>query len=266
MSSGQLQKCVLWAVISVITLAGCGTETATPVALVPSVMPKLLATVYISPTPNQSEREATREASTAVPTTPPIAPTPQPTAYVGVFLGEAQSEDTGPVIDPQLLSNLPVTATSSFDAALCSIPPDGKLGTAWATDVVAVSRLGCPIEYMVSFKGSLQIFERGVMYWRPTGEIWAVAPAEKRYWYVPIPPPPPPDIVIPPDGLRTPVQAFGAVWSSVPGVRDSIGFAQTDEQQASLATQRFAGGTLLSDASSGQVFILYADSTLAGPY
>jgi len=52
----------------------------------------------------------------------------------------------------------------------------------------------------------------------------------------------------------------------VPGVRDAIGFAQTDEQQASLATQRFAGGTLLSDASSGQVFVLYADSTLAGPY
>ena len=215
---------------------------------------------------SQVERDATRGASTAVPTDPPAAPTPQPTAYVGMFLGEAQPEDSGPVINPTLLSNLPVTPTSSFVEGRCSIPPDTKLGTTWATDAAVVSRLGCPIEYLVSFNGSLQIFERGVMYWRPTGEIWAVAPGEGRYWYVPVAPPPLPEPVVAPNGLRAPVLGFGGVWGSVPGVRDGIGFAQTDEQQASLATQRFEGGTLLVDASSGQVFVLYADSTLAGPY
>jgi hypothetical protein len=248
-------------------VAACGTETPTPVALVPSVMPKLLATVAISPTPNQSEMEGTRVASPATATVPPLAPTQQPTAYIGVFLGEAQPDDGGPVIDPALLNNAPATATSSFDASACpTIPVDPKLGTAWTADALAVQRMGCPIEYMVEFKGSLQIFERGVMYWRPTGEVWAVAPGLERYWYAPVAPPPPPVVEAAPNGLKVPSQGFGGVWSSIEGVKDAIGYAQTDEQQASLATQRFTGGTLLLDASSGQVFVFYADSTLAGPF
>jgi hypothetical protein len=253
--------------ITLFLLSACGTETPTPVALVPSVMPKLLATVEISPTPNQAEQEATRGASPPTATNAPIAPTEQPTAYVGVFLGEAQGEDGGPVIEPSLLNNQPATATSSFNASLCSaIPPDEKLGTAWTADAAVVSRLGCPIEYMASYKGSLQIFERGVMYWRPTGEIWAVAPGDKRYWYVPVPPPPPPVMDAAPNGLRVPALGFGGVWSSIEGVKAAIGYAQTDEQQASLATQRFQGGTILVDFSSGQVFVFYSDSTLAGPF
>jgi hypothetical protein len=252
----------IYAAWIVLILAACGTETPTPVALVPSVMPKLLATVEISPTPNQSEQEATRGASPPTATPPPIAP-----AYIGVFLGEAQGEDGGPVIDPALFSNLPATATSSFDSVACpTIPPDPKLGTTWTADAVVVGRMGCPIEYMVSFTGSLEIFERGVMYWRPTGEIWAVAPAEERYWYVPTAPPPPPLVEAAPNGLRVPALGFGGVWSSVPGVKEAIGYAQTDEEQALLATQRFQGGTILADFSSGQVFIFYGDSTLAGPF
>ena len=255
------------ALVICLILAACGTETPTPAALVPSVMPKLLATVEISPTPNQAEQEATRGASPPTATIAPIVPTEQPTAYVGVFLGEAQGEDGGPVIEPALLNNQPATATSSFNASLCSaIPPDAKLGTAWTDDTVVVQRLGCPIEFMASYKGSLQIFERGVMYWRPTGEIWAVAPGDQRYWYVPLAPPPPPVMEAAPNGLRVPALGFGGVWSSVPGVKDAIGYAQTDEQQASLASQRFQGGTILVDFSSGQVFVFYADSTLAGPF
>jgi hypothetical protein len=249
-----------------VLLAACGTPTPTQVALAPSVMPKLLATVYISPTPNQAEQEATRGASPPTETPPPLVSSPQPTPYIGVFLGEAQNDDGGPVIDPSLLNNLPTTPTSSFDGSACTIPPDAKLGTTWTTDSLAVSRLGCPIEYMASYKGTLRIFERGVMYWRPTGEIWAVSPAAGRYWYAPTPLPPPPTLAVPPPGLRTPSQNFSAVWSSVPGVQDALGFAQTDEQEADLATQRFSGGTLLLDSSSGQVFVLFGDSTLGGPF
>lgn len=247
-------------------LAACGTETPTSVALVPSVMPKLLATVYISPTPNESQQEATREASTAVPTAPPVASSPQPTAYVGVFLGEAQPEEGGPVMDPALLNNLPLTPTSAFDSARCSIQPDVKLGTAWTANGAALVGMGCPIEFMASYTGALQIFERGVMYRRPTGEIWAFAPADERYWYVPIAPPPSPEIIPPPAGLRQPAEGFRSVWQSVPGVRDAIGFAQTEEQEALLLSQRFEGGSILLDSSSGQAFVLFADSTLAGPY
>jgi hypothetical protein len=255
-----------YALLTTLFLAACGTETPTPVAMLPSVMPKLLATVFISPTPNQSQQEATREASTAIPTAPPVAPSQQPTAYIGVFLGEAQPDDGGPVIDPALLDNAAVTPTSSFDSVRCTIQPDVKLGTAWTADGAALVGLGCPLEFMASYDGSLQIFERGVMYSRPTGEIWAFAPGDERYWYVPIAPPPSPEIIPPPDGLRQASELFRAVWQSVPGVRDAIGFAQTDQQQGLLLSQRFEGGSILLDSSSGQAFVLFADSTLGGPY
>ena len=77
---------------------------------------------------------------------------------------------------------------------------------------------------------------------------------------------PPPVVEAAPNGLRVPALGFGGVWSSIEGVKAAIGYAQTDEQQASLATQRFQGGTILVDFSSGQVFVFYGDSTLAGPF
>jgi uncharacterized protein with LGFP repeats len=62
------------------------------------------------------------------------------------------------------------------------------------------------------------------------------------------------------------VLGFGAVWRGIDGVQIALGFATTDEQESQISLQRFQGGALLSDRSSGQVFVLYSDSTLAGPY
>lgn len=72
-------------------LGGGGDATATPITPI-----KLLATVFISPTPNASEREATRLAQPVMTSTPVPTRTPQATVYVGVFLGAA---DTGAVLD-----------------------------------------------------------------------------------------------------------------------------------------------------------------------
>lgn len=74
----------------IVTLAACsssggGEPTATPVTPV-----KLLATVYISPTPNAGEREATRLAQPVMTATPAPTRTPQATVYVGIFLGAGE--------------------------------------------------------------------------------------------------------------------------------------------------------------------------------
>lgn len=79
-------------VLVLIALAACssgedGTPTPTPVTPV-----KLLATVYIAPTPNAGEREATRLAQPVMTPTPIPTQTPAATVYVGTFLGAA---DTG---------------------------------------------------------------------------------------------------------------------------------------------------------------------------
>jgi hypothetical protein len=249
-----------------VVLAGCGQATVTPEVLTPASMPKVLATVFISPTPNSAEAQATLGAITATPTIPAATASSQPTAYVGVFLGEVEPEEGGIPFTNSTQVALGGLPTLDAPAAACSIPIDEVFGTTWLDDPSVRERIGCPIENAALSIGTLQIFERGVMYWRSTGEIWAISPGNGRYWYVASAPPVPPGEISAPEGLRAPVLGFGAVWRGVEGVRDALGFATTDEEQAEITLQRFQGGALLADRSSGQVFVLFADSTAAGPY
>ena len=73
-------------------------------------------------------------------------------------------------------------------------------------------------------------------------------------------------MVTPPEGLKIPLLGFGAVWFGVDGVRDTLGFARTDEQPVKLAFQRFEGGTLFKDISSDSVFVLLPDGRAFGPF
>jgi len=252
-----------------LLLAACGTsEVVRPPTLTPpGVMPKLLATVFVSPTPNADEMQATLVANPPTATVF-VAPTATATPYVGVFLGEAEAAgDGGPVIPPALLDAptpvIPVVATNLVE---CPAVRDAMFGTRWYEDVELANRLGCPIEGTASFDGTLQIFERGVMYFRPTGEIWAIAPAMSRYWYAENAPAVQPGDILVPEGMMAPSLGFGAVWRGLPGVQDALGFARTPEGSVKLTIQRFQNGTLLGDGSSGQVFVLMADGQSYGPY
>lgn len=262
----HLERRLLYIALSACVLAAC-TAAPTPTAesLIPAAQPKLLATVFISPTPDSLQQAATRGASTATPTVLPVSDTPQATPYIGVFLGEANPDAGEPNYDVTLASPLSLP-TLDAPAAACSIPPDESYGTGWTAAPNVTTNLGCPIEAAASFDGTMQIFERGVMYFRPTGEIWAVAPGAARYWYVTAAPPVEVGEIIAPEGLRAPVLGFGAVWRGVEGVEAALGFARTGEEAAQITLQRFQGGSLLRDRASGQVFILYADGTLSGPY
>lgn len=269
---GRRVKSVLWSLVQgvmIMLLIGACTSNAPTEATFtpPAVQAKILVTVALSPTPNAEQQQALAAANPPT-ATPIVVPTATATPYVGVFLGEVDTgADGGAVIPPALLG----AATSSVSVTLvsglvCPAQADAMFGTRWAENVDVSTALGCPIESGASHTGTLQLFERGVMYFIPTGEIWAIAPALSRMWYAPNAPPVQPGDIVVPEGMMAPSLGFGAVWRGLPGVQDSLGFARTAEEGTKIVTQKFQNGILLSDGGSGQVFVLLADGRAFGPY
>lgn len=264
----------LCAMLLIFTLTACGgSASATPTASIVnlSAQVKPLATVYMSPTPNAQEQQATQLAIRPSATRQAIAPTPTATAYVGVFLGEAD-QSIESVLDaplPPPTPTLPAELVTPSPAP-CPFETDPVFGTNWRADVRVEQVLGCAVEAPVQFLGNVQIFERGVMYWRgDTNEIWALAQSPLgvgQYWYVPSAGQVDNVDIPAPEGLIVPVRGFGDVWRNVPGIRDALGFARTQEQPATLHTQRFSGGRLILDTTAGQVWALYNSGEVLGPY
>ena len=255
-----------------LLIAACDQATATPSVLeTPRVAAKQLATVFMSPTPNDVEREATRRASSPTPTRMPPTSAPTATAYVGVFLGavENQGEDFD-VINPDVFANLPTPENIPTPGPVCEIAPEAEYGELWSENDLVRRVMGCPIQISFGFNGNIQIFENGVMYWREeTGEIWAIEPSgfdRGRYWHVEEPPSLTTDEFTAPEGLRVPIRGFGGVWKGVSGVREALGFAQTGEERVALGMQRFDGGTILFDRTAGQLFALAVNGDAYGPF
>jgi len=255
-----LKMAILLALATV--LAACGAEPSpTPVALAPTNAPKLLATVYMSPTPNPAEQQATRLASRPTTAPPTATATATPTVYIGTFLGEAASLDDV----SSIAAVVSLEATSARPAALpdrlsiCPMPPDERFGTNWRTATDLVSSIGCPADIAVPYSGRAQVFERGVMYLTPDGELWAIAsggPGEGRFWYAAGAPQTNGEPGAPPPGLNPPAPRFLPYWQGLPELQDAMGWARTAERGNDFVIQLFQNGTLLLDASAGQVFIL----------
>jgi hypothetical protein len=257
----------LWVLcVSVVQiLAACQPATLTSEAL-PAVQAKLLATVAMSPTPNDAEQQATRLANRPTETVPTGTPAPSPTVYVGVFLDGSNGQIDDIPYNLTLAPLNPIVQPTE-----CPIPIDDIFGTTWTQNFNAQQALGCPVEVVIPFDGTVQVFERGVMYYQPNGIIWAIAPGGAlggKYWASEqqLPPIAESDQAVPPEGLFVPALGFGAFWYGVAGVRETIGFAQTQEQSANISYQRFEGGTLLADGSSGQVFVMVGGDKVFGPY
>ena len=140
----------------------------------------------------------------------------RPTAYIGVFVGDAGGVDSGiGVSDPSQFEGTQVADLPTLGSPGCVYPVDPIYGTTWTTNTSAVADLGCAGEPSTPYVGTQQIFEHGVMYWIPSGEIWSVAPSggiDGRFWYVLQAPPDEGWTVPAPEGLRMPEQGFGAVW------------------------------------------------------
>lgn len=262
-----------YVLLYLLFLTGCvAAPTSTPDPLGGVAEIKLLATVFLSPTPADSERQATQAAVALLPT--PIIATaiPSPTPYIGIFLGE--SGNTGaaqPVFDGARFVTPELVNVAATPAVSCEFAPDTRFGGAWSNEPVVAAALGCAGETAARYDGSAQLFERGVMLFIPSGELWAIAPGVPtgRYWYVPQAPPTVASSVSAPEGLRVPQLGFGAFWEGVAGVRDALGFARSEETGTSLIVQRFTGGTLIFDESVGQTFAILGSGgggTAYGPY
>jgi len=261
-------------ILLALCLGACQTTpSATPDPFAGVVEAKLLATVGLTATPGEAARQATEAAIAQQPDIIRATPVPSPTSYIGVFLGEiGDSVAPQPALDSAVFVTAAPLTAATVTAQSCTIVPDVRFGTTWQVETAVTTALGCAGEPAVSFEGTTQVFENGFMVFIPGGEIWAIAPQvpSGRYWYAAQTPPPPAEDIVAPEGLRVPTLGFGAVWASLPGVRQALGFARTDESAASVIVQRFIGGTLMFDASAGQTFALLSNNqvqgTVYGPY
>ncbi len=248
--------------LMVLLLTACNALPA-PTPTPPSVAngAKRLATVYVSPTPDAAQQQATRLAASPTPALV-TSPSPTPTVYVGVFLGSSAA--SAPFIDNTIGS---VDITPTRPPVRCALEADEVLGDRWRTEPLVTRGLGCPIEGLFPFDGSRQTFENGVMYGRPDGPTWAIAPGEPGvYWFVEAPPEAPEVDVSAPPGLIVPSENFGALWRFRPEIQQALGFARLPIFEATLGFQRFEGGTLFLEAETGQVFALMTEGLVYGPY
>lgn len=268
---GRLILLVIIVGLSLFLAACSPSTTPTPIVIESLAQPKQLATVYMSPTPDEAQRQATRLAFQPSSTPPPTSGVPTATVYIGVFLGEAASLDNVAMMATSAVGT-EVERTPLPRFANCPMPPDDRLQGSWRDDSAATRDLGCPAAEAIPYDGVTQIFERGVMYTNPDGAIWALAlrPDEpSQYWRIEGATPYQSIDVVPPPNLQVPAVAFGALWMGVPGVRDALGFAQTEAADANFVVQLFQGGSLLHDTEAGQTFVLVGPDdmgTVYGPY
>lgn len=245
-------------------LAGCGAPT--PAAATPVSIVKALATVYLSPTPNAEARAATRAAASPTPAPPTPTPIPSPTAYVGVFIGRAERELAFQSFSQPILGSIGVEPTAN--AAACRIPISAAVLRLWQSNRTLNDKLGCPIQQDFGFFGSLQVFERGVMYAQPEiNAVWAIVPQATvgRFFYMESPP----AVTLSeraPAPLLAPQGNFASVWAIVPDLRQRLGYAIAPEVRAAINLQRFDSGLFLMDLTSGQAFALIIDGTAYGPF
>jgi hypothetical protein len=256
--------------LSLLTLTACTGET-TP-SPTPQAISMEIATVYISPTPNEDEAAATRALVTVTSLPPTATVIPTETPYIGRFIGEAQLEADfveilTPIFAPALVDAQP---TANADRCIAN-PIDTPYLIAWRTNPTVSERMGCPIQGGFGIFGESQVFENGVMYFYPElNAVWAIrVPAganRGEYDYLENAPEGSTIGMQPPVGLLVPGAAFGNMWLGVPGLREEMGFARTDAQTVPMGMQRFENGTFLLDASAGQVYALVTDRTVLGPF
>lgn len=143
----------------------------------------------------------------------------------------------------------------------------------WNNNPTVARRLGCPTDIERGGGNTLieQRFESGSMIsFLPIGDIYVLIGFTRGEWQrFPYPPPLPPDTPAtptPPAELQTPVDIFGIIWATNPGVRQNLGFALRP-QSATIegAYQPFTGGVMIySSEGLGRgktIYVLYDDGT-----
>lgn len=263
----------------VLLLAACGGDDPAPsgdppVLTGPESMPKQLATIVLTdtPTPVLAGGEVV-DLSQPTATPEPPRPTATLTPYVGIFLGAASGEEGEPpptvapfVVNPGA-GGAPVASGPIGSAAgSCSMAVAAPFTSAYAGNVQ--QRLGCPVGGGGQVQLVMQPFERGVMFWRDTRQIYVLA-HNGQFWQIPdgwqegMPADDP--ALAPPGGLVQPVRGFGLAWRSNGAVRDALGWGTQPETPASGTWQDFERGAMFT-APDGHVYAVYtAEGQHSGP-
>lgn len=252
-------------------------------------LPKALATVPHTPTLDPTLAQATREARTPTPNVTPSA-TSTATPIRGAFMGDLFRTPVMPVAHGSLRTPLVITQPALATTRQAANPivgvsppivgvnpppvavnPSGECAVAVAapfaraaSDPNVRGRLGCPRSEATSVLIVTQAFERGVMFWRDTREIYALAlqargAAANTVWKFPDgwtegQPERDPNLQ-PPAPLLQPIRGFGAVWRANPAVREALGWALSEEQPYNGMWQVFEGGVMLI-GGDGAVYAL----------
>ncbi len=239
------------------------TSTPTPIVIV-----RQIATLGPTETPDSTELQQT-QAARSVPTAIPTVASATPTPYVGVFLGEAPiGEINAPFVD---LTQQPTPTRDAFaDRYVCAIQPGEGFGTNWIENTRALNGLRCPIQETFGFRGFVQVFQGGAIYWQTdVNEFWAIAPSSLTgpgsFWKVDQPPEIPLPLINTPEGTFLPQGPIKDAWLSESALRAELGFASLEQQEIDVNVQRFQGGTLFLDMTVGQVFALLVDGSVIGP-
>jgi hypothetical protein len=141
----------------------------------------------------------------------------------------------------------------------------GSFGGLFEGDSVVRQRLGCPRAEERTSPIVEQLFERGLMQWRPdTGQVLVTVFGDGKWSnydgeYVasdveatPVPPP----------GLFAPRQRFLRIWRDDPQLSQRLGWAVGPERTSQGALQDFASGMMVwTGADPRLVRIYYADGT-----
>jgi hypothetical protein len=282
-------------------LVGCATATPDPnPPLIGGVdaLPKQLATVYVSPTPALPDVQATQIRATldsALPTATliPATLTPTTTPYVGIFLGVStfspgdvlnqrplgtrsprQAAVSQPGVAPVGIPTVavvgsfptPITGASNpVSAGACPTPPAAPFVNA-AQNPLVRQQLGCPTAAAYATNMVQQSFQKGVMIWRDTRQIYALSTAAIQQnasvdtlwvladqWNDSLPASD--GAFTPPDGLLQPVRGFGYVWRNTQAIRDALGWALAGEQPYQGTWQDFERGWMLTGAD-GRVYAM----------
>ncbi len=261
-------------------LVACDTGDATPVQdinapiLSGDNMPKVLVTVWFSPTPEGGD-------STPIPITPTPTLTPEPpeatitpTPYVGVFVGtevDGTPVDVVPTVFEVQPGGVPgggVAGGGTPASGSCTIAVDTQFTTAYSGNANVAQQLGCPRAAGQSITLVYQAFERGKMFWRDTRQIYALQSDGRLLviadgWQEGMPVDDPG--YAPPGGLLQPVRGFGLAWRSNEALRNAIGWANQSETPVPGFWQDFESGAMFVGDGGFVYAIFISVGTYSGP-
>jgi hypothetical protein len=281
----------------IAVLAGCSAAPApnpdAPILTGFEALPKVIATVAVSPTPDAPEIAAIAASATAnVPTATAAMPTATstPTPYPGIFMGamtvpagtiaarpaERGQLNSAPAVNVGgssgvvgVVSGLMPTPAVSIDPGQpCPVQPAPELVNA-ANNPTVRQQLGCPTGQPFRTQVVFQSFQAGFMFWRDFGgkEIYALstaaiqraAPVDTFWrvadqWNESLPADDP--SLVPPAGLAQPIRGFGYVWRSNEPIRTSLGWATSGEQPYEAVWQDFERGAMWTSATGAIIAIV----------